>query len=168
MSLVKCIDCGKDVSEYADRCPNCGCPIDIIKENQNREKSTKIVFRTGKEVDITGIETKYPEVELKNKNEFWDFLMSEYGLGMGDSCVINGIIEFNNYRYPENFQETYEQMRARNRERVNRNLITCPNCKSSDVEKISFAKKAVSIGGLGILSNKIGKTYQCKKCKYTW
>ena len=31
MSLIKCIECGNDVSEYAEACPKCGCPIYIIK-----------------------------------------------------------------------------------------------------------------------------------------
>ena len=31
MSLIKCIECGNDVSEYAEACPKCGCPISVIK-----------------------------------------------------------------------------------------------------------------------------------------
>ena len=32
MALIKCPECGKEVSEYAKACPNCGCPTeDIIK-----------------------------------------------------------------------------------------------------------------------------------------
>ena len=30
MALLKCIDCGHDVSSRALRCPNCGCPISAI------------------------------------------------------------------------------------------------------------------------------------------
>lgn len=26
MALIKCPDCGNDVSSYAESCPNCGCP----------------------------------------------------------------------------------------------------------------------------------------------
>jgi hypothetical protein len=32
MSLLKCPECGHDVSEYAKACPNCGCPIEKIQE----------------------------------------------------------------------------------------------------------------------------------------
>lgn len=48
------------------------------------------------------------------------------------------------------------------------NIPKCPTCGSTNIEKLSFTKKVISIGGLGILSNKIGKTYQCKNCKSTW
>lgn len=30
MAIIKCIDCGHDVSTYADKCPNCGCPLSVI------------------------------------------------------------------------------------------------------------------------------------------
>ena len=26
MSLIKCPECGKEISEKASSCPNCGCP----------------------------------------------------------------------------------------------------------------------------------------------
>ncbi len=29
MALIKCSECGKEFSEYAKACPNCGCPADI-------------------------------------------------------------------------------------------------------------------------------------------
>ena len=27
MALIKCVDCGKEISDKAAACPNCGCPI---------------------------------------------------------------------------------------------------------------------------------------------
>ena len=39
MSLVKCPECGKEVSDQANSCPNCGCPL---KEEKNVKKKTTI------------------------------------------------------------------------------------------------------------------------------
>lgn len=36
MSLIKCRECGKEFSELAKSCPECGCPLD------NEEKNTSI------------------------------------------------------------------------------------------------------------------------------
>ena len=27
MSIIKCEECGKDISDAAESCPGCGCPI---------------------------------------------------------------------------------------------------------------------------------------------
>lgn len=31
MSLVNCIECGKEISDRATCCPGCGCPVKIIE-----------------------------------------------------------------------------------------------------------------------------------------
>lgn len=30
MAMIKCPECGKDVSDLAKSCPNCGCPIEAL------------------------------------------------------------------------------------------------------------------------------------------
>lgn len=37
MALIKCIDCGKEVSDRAKVCPNCGCPIECSVVNTAKE-----------------------------------------------------------------------------------------------------------------------------------
>ena len=31
MGMIKCTECGKEMSDKASVCPNCGCPIEDIK-----------------------------------------------------------------------------------------------------------------------------------------
>lgn len=38
MSLIKCKECGTDVSDKASACPNCGCPIDVIEKAIEEQK----------------------------------------------------------------------------------------------------------------------------------
>ena len=33
MAMIKCPECGKDVSDRASSCPNCGCPIESSSPN---------------------------------------------------------------------------------------------------------------------------------------
>lgn len=44
----------------------------------------------------------------------------------------------------------------------------CPTCGSAKVEKISTLNRAVSIGMVGLASDKIGKQFCCKNCGYKW
>lgn len=42
--LIKCIECGKEISDKAKNCPNCGCPIEDTKINQiKKDKAEKTV-----------------------------------------------------------------------------------------------------------------------------
>ncbi len=46
MALVKCPECNKEFSEHADCCPNCGCPMSVIKKQQEEKKlCKKLLFR---------------------------------------------------------------------------------------------------------------------------
>ena len=45
--------------------------------------------------------------------------------------------------------------------------VTCPICKSHNVDKISNIGKVAKVGAFGILgAGDIGKTYKCKACGY--
>ncbi len=44
MSLIKCAECGKEISDKADKCPNCGCPLnekDLGVESFKEKTETK-------------------------------------------------------------------------------------------------------------------------------
>lgn len=61
-------------------------------------------------------------------------------------------------------------IKARERERYQREHpnVKCPTCGSTNIERISTINRAVSVGMLGLASDKIGKQFQCKNCKYKW
>ena len=44
----------------------------------------------------------------------------------------------------------------------------CPNCGKKAGKPIGFFSKTFSIGLKGLASNKIGKSYECENCRYTW
>ena len=50
MALIKCPDCGKEFSEYAECCPECGCPVDAAKENHVEEKPQEKTIQSISEV----------------------------------------------------------------------------------------------------------------------
>ena len=47
--------------------------------------------------------------------------------------------------------------------------IHCPNCKSTQVQRISTANKIGSAALFGVFAiGHVGKSYKCKTCKYEW
>ena len=44
----------------------------------------------------------------------------------------------------------------------------CPSCGRKAGHPLNQFTKGLSVGALGLASNKIGKTYQCANCDYMW
>lgn len=51
---------------------------------------------------------------------------------------------------------------------ANTGVIKCPNCSSTNVERISGFDRGVSVAVLGPFSKKINKSFKCNHCGYTW
>lgn len=55
MALIKCVECGNDVSDKAAYCPKCGKAVNSISENKG-EKTNNLCKECGQEIDlVTGI-----------------------------------------------------------------------------------------------------------------
>lgn len=48
------------------------------------------------------------------------------------------------------------------------NIPKCPTCNSTNIEKISFTKKAIGGVMFGLLSSNIRNTMHCKNCGAKW
>lgn len=80
MGLIKCVDCGHMVSDRATACPQCGCPIGIIKKESNstkrQEESNVVVhpkFGQGKIVESNEM---YMSIVFESTNEKKRFVKS--------------------------------------------------------------------------------------------
>lgn len=50
----------------------------------------------------------------------------------------------------------------------NNHSVKCPICGSYNTKRISNMNRIVSISAVGLASSKIGKQYECAKCKHKW
>ena len=85
MALIKCPECGKEVSDKAKACPNCGCPIEETNPNgeikikflksdnkfNNFTAAQKVVLRVNGEEKWKGVVGECVELKLDGPSEIW-------------------------------------------------------------------------------------------------
>lgn len=73
MALIKCPECGKEISEYADSCPNCGYSIKDYFEKKKQEKKQK---ELEKEREERSRKKRKSDCRMKRKSRyiinFWE------------------------------------------------------------------------------------------------
>ena len=145
MALIKCPECGKEISDKSEKCIHCGFPLrnePIIQEYIN-----------GKYYDVTFLKDKNIS-QAKKITMLCELTNNDVDLMEAKNIVLK--------YHPTKQQEQAEK------NRVEENTLRCPNCHSTNIKPISGTERAVSIIGLGIFSKKINKSFKCLDCKYTW
>lgn len=157
MALIKCPECGKEISDKSEKCIHCGYPL-------VKEKNT-ICNINGKKYDLSYILDFYREhpdgmIKVKLIGDFRKMV----GCSLSDAKkVIDEIIETN--EIPKVLILKQQEIVTKKEEN---NIPHCPTCGSTNIEKISSTKRWLSTGLFGLASSDVGKTMVCKKCRYKW
>ena len=150
MALIKCPECGKEVSDKALTCIHCGCPL--------VEKNHCII--NGVDVDCSFLfDPKYEDIEIKEL-----IMMEKTNL---DAGIADKIVEewSKKGEIPPVFKgkiSTYEEESRQAMERIN-NQLHCPKCGSTS---ITTGARGVNWFWGFIGANKT--VNRCGKCGYTW
>ena len=122
MALIKCPDCGKMFSEYAESCPNCGCPTKDAKaaniandspfsqpteEKESNEQAPSIIDeksvegKTELQQDLQpSTEEDESIVEEKNPNRKW-----LWGVGIMAVLIVGFIFVYNSFSLQKEIKE---------------------------------------------------------------
>lgn len=193
MALITCAECGKEFSDKALACPNCGCPI----QDQKIYDDPDIKVINGKEVNLFSIVKIYGKNKLgatsalvsQCKISYTDAkqIMYEYYTEIGDRADIkfgdrlkNDFKRANDINAVKNEQKRDDKNREKERlKELNKtHTVYCKKCKSTNIE---YVEKKLSIGRalvgnelagptgaiLGGLSSKKGYA-KCLNCGYKW
>lgn len=140
MSLIRCPECGKEISDKSDKCIHCGFPLrsaPIIQENIN-----------GKYYDVTFLQdTSIPFVKKMN-------MVREL-----TGCDL---------LFAKEIAHKYHPSQQQNTKKVVDNTPKCPTCGSTNIQKISGTKRWLSTGLFGLASSDVGKSMVCRSCGYKW
>ena len=159
MSLIKCPECNKEISDKAKCCPNCGYEFpkqEKIRQGVYCPKCLESRFRLHEY-------EKCPlcQIEMINSiqgtfDEVWHY---------GDNHPeLKESPDFDEQAYQKRINWVPVEYGT---SKLN-NIPKCPNCGSNNISKIGTVGRSVSVGIFGLASSKIGKTHKCNHCGTTW
>ena len=174
MALIKCPECGKEISDKSNQCIHCGYPL-IIK---NEQKIPNCI------TEIDGIQYDYADIlNLINNKQYYDAyfrmrkickLSIKNNMNLLEYMIENykapdkyNIIEYTKQEEEECFKSLSKLENIKNQQQTT-NIPKCPTCGSSNIHKMGAGERTASILGFGILSKKINKTWKCNNCGHTW
>lgn len=165
MALIKCPECGKEVSDKAKQCIHFGYPLDSVNMNKYCIISDK-KYDLSETIDLVD-NGKYKDSFLK--------LKSTTGLSIKNCLNIIDFIKMNPGEVPENYQsKTYtenEEINAyklllstrNNIQPKSKDKIICPKCGSTTI--------ATTNRGYSLLTGFLGSGSPrnvCQNCGYKW
>lgn len=177
MSLIKCPECKKEISDQAITCPHCGFPI-TQKKQSNSNYSVKLV-KTGRGrvaakwviEDVTGLGSA--DAGFISRNNMYVML----DIPLEEAERIKKLLEDASPEVEaeiqpyEEWQRTYRPVKTNGSHSNNSSHLQqisqaplCPYCSSANTKKISGTSRVGSALMFGIFSKKIGKQWHCNSC----
>lgn len=153
-----------EVSTCRPRNDNCTCKSGLFKH----QKLIEVIPRkTEKEfyAELREIKNKYNSEN--QEHDLYD-VEAEF-IWLYENCLKDSP-DYDNANFEADLAR-FEEIglkRYMNKEERRLTAIHCPNCNSTNTEKISTTKKVASTAVLGLASRTIGKNYKCKNCGYIW
>lgn len=166
MALIKCPECGKEISDKSKQCIHCGYPLEEPNnDNKNTAYSIRLIHYGEQKVKLIKIIREITGLDLKRGKDVVDNLLlikTNISLDEANSIKkqieeVGGAVKITEFNADDVVISQTES-----------NIPKCPTCGSTDIRKISTTSKAVSVGLFGIFSSKIRKQFHCNSCKYEW
>ncbi len=196
MALIKCRECGDEISSLAICCPHCGATIENIRHSTDDIQGISRCPVCALDVDVLRCNKRSVEKDGENTTEYlcrycnsWIRpIKTKYGMeyyaekadydGLAIERIIVSEIKTNplfdtkmcDAALKNKIRITNEDLRARwsQQDTATHRRPVCPTCGSAHVEKISVASKIAGASMFGILSRTARSQFKCKDCGYKW
>mgnify|MGYP002674012250 FL=1 len=162
MSLLKCPECGEQISEYAEKCLKCGCPMEVIKHRQPKMKGHIYAKINGVEYDVTEVTNllliyhKKQELNCPEVRKAYEIIRKEYHIPAGqfERAFDRETMTVAEINCDPIRQSTQQQSSTK---------VTCPKCGSTSI--------ATTNRGYSFFTGFLGSgkpVNVCQKCGYKW
>lgn len=159
--LIECSECGKQISDKADLCPNCGCPVSKM-DYENYCLINDIKY------DLTDIINMLPKVGDKDTDVhplyIGGMIRDRTPLDPSSSQELADII-LTTKKIPTEFNGEIDIFKT---SQAQISSPKCPTCGSTNIKKISGTSKAVGAVAFGLFSKTAKSQFKCKNCGYKW
>lgn len=155
--ILTCIECNHDVSDKADKCPNCGCPVSEIIANIKPEN---IVTINGKQHDLSWFVKNMcdPKEDMVRYYGRVGLLSRRTNINPRDAGAICDHIREHGFPQKEYNCEPYYRKHPSTQ---NSSTPKCPICNSTNIQRQKVRiKGSLKVDGL--------KSFKCSRCGYEW
>lgn len=181
MALIKCPECGKEISDQSKQCIHCGFPLDKIKSAESTTYAIYLCDIIRKDANIILCKILLEDHYNVPKNEARHMIV-EFNKNHNKVKILDGV-KFENIEYiKKDFERIGFVVKEEESGYVNDisnykieeikdsldSLPKCPTCGSAYVEKISTSSKITNGLLFGLFSSNIRNTFHCKTCNYKW
>lgn len=161
--MIKCVQYG-GINMSICFCKNChdnGDGTDFLKRGYPCETTTMTCPHINCNSKLIKID--FPEDDFMQLIKISrDYIFIDSMIALKESDPIEYQLKLSQFKTQNEQQQILKQKGQKS------NVVKCPTCQSTNVEKISFSKKAVGAGLFGIFSSDVRNTMHCKKCGYKW
>lgn len=153
MSLIKCPECGSEISDKSEKCIHCGYPLQekYIHTINGRNYNLKFIY----------------ESTIDNKAITIGNLRRLTNCTLSDANNIVTAIQ-NGNKIPKTINLKPQPPKTENKTSDSSNTIHCPTCNSTNVKKISVTSKLGGAMMFGLLSKTAKSQFKCNNCGYKW
>lgn len=160
MALIKCPECGNNVSTAAATCPHCGYPMQHAHVGGN----TCVIY--GEPYDMTDVMQLLGEVKERGDEKWclaYETCFDKYKKAIG-------VTELNAHNLCD-IGRVFDKMEKTGKvppEYPFPDTPRCPTCGSTDIRKLSAGARGVSLGLFGLASKTARSQFVCENCGYKW
>ena len=172
MALIKCPECGKEISSYAKECNQCGYPLNLKNDYIYVCPKCAMIYSDNelnddKRCRFCDVKTIITEKTMDDFINNMDIILSnKYGSNQFSEEAYQHRLDVIKKENAESRRAESSATQQHQSASPQPNTPHCPVCNSTNIEKISLGKKAKGSFLFGIFSSDVRKQMYCKDCGY--